>query len=262
MKKNLLLPVFAAFTLVFGLGNAWAQSPCTVDPSYTSPGIYPSDTLPDGWVSYPYNTTVQFVFPSDTVIFGQTLTFDSFLVTSVTGFPSSMSWDCDQNMNNCTYYTSPPALTRGCVGVSGTPTVVSPSYPAYDSAIVIGEGWVTVPFVGAVSAPQEIAIYYRFGPASVDVQDALGSNLNLEVAPNPADFQASINYELIDFADVRVTLHDVNGREIKELTNATLNPGEYQDKVLVNEFPVGVYFVRVDLNDGEYVKTKKLITVR
>lgn len=263
MKKNLLLPVLLAFAVILGGSYAFGQVPCVVDPQYTSPGIYPNDTIPDGQVGVAYNEVVQFVFPLDTVIGGFPFDFDSFLVIGIQSSPAPwLVWECDQFAANCHYISAPPQLTRGCVLITGTPAATNPAWPAYDSVIVQGEGWVTLPFpIGAQAAPVDIPIYFRVGPA-VSVEPPLVSNLGLEIAPNPTNGATRISFNLVEYADVRVSLTDMMGKEIAELKNGKQEFGAYDVDFNADEFPAGIYFVRLELNDGEYVKTQKVITTR
>ncbi len=260
MKKNLLFPLFLVLAGLMITPQVNAQV-CTVDSQYVSAGIYPSDTLPDMTIGTAVNDVVQFAFPSDTVIFGFQLDFDSFVVKELLFEPSWLSWDCDQNQNNCTYYTSPPQLTRGCVAVTGTPNMQNPQYPGWDSVVVVGEGWVTVPFIGPQAATDSIAVYYRVA-SGVSVEDPLLANLNLTVSPNPASYLANVSFNVVDYSDVRVSIHDLQGREIALLATEKDAIGEYNYRFNASEHPTGVYFVRVDLNDGQFVKTKKVLSVR
>ena len=261
MKKILLLPVLLILAAVMLAPRMQAQAPCTIDPQYTTPGIFPSDTIADQAVGAAVNEVVHFLFPPDTMLFGFTLEFDSFVVNQLINQPSWLQWDCDQNQNNCTYYTNPPALTQGCVAVTGTPTAQNPSFPAWDSVIVIGQGWVTVPFVGAVAADDSIAIYYRVDN-STNVDNSLQSSLNLEVNPNPAISNARISYRLVDFADIKVSIHDIQGREVAILNEEESAIGDYSLNFNALNHPTGLYFVRVSINGGQFVETKKLVTIR
>ena len=262
MKKNLLLPILLMLVGSLSGFQVNAQAPCTVDSQYTAPGIFPSDTLPDMTVGTAVSDVVQFVFPSDTVIFGFQLDFDSFVVKELLFEPAWLSWDCDQNQNNCTYYTTPPALTRGCVAVTGTPTMANPLWPAWDSVIVVGEGWVTVPFIGAQAATDSIAVYYRVEDPTMSLEDPLISNLNLTVAPNPTDAVSNISFDLIGYADFKVRVLDLQGREVAVLGEEKEAIGHYDYRFDASAHPAGVYQVRVELDGGQFVKTKKVLSVR
>lgn len=261
MKKNLLFPLFLVLAGLIISPQVNAQV-CTVDSQYTAPGIFPSDTLPDMTVGTSVNDIVQFVFPSDTVIFGFQLDFDSFVVKELLFEPSWLSWDCDQNQNNCVYYTTPPLLTRGCVAVTGTPNMQNPLYPGWDSVVVVGEGWVTVPFIGAQAATDSIAVYYRVFDPIGSVENPLLANLDLNISPNPASYEANISFNLTEYSDVRISIHDVQGREVAVLGEEKDAIGEYNYRFNTSEHPAGVYFARVELNDGQFVRTKKVLSVR
>ena len=265
MSKTLLI---LAMLIGVGLGGsnfALAQTPCTPDPNITSPGIYPGDTLPDITEGQPYNEVIQFAFPPDTLFLGTTITFDSFVVNTVLNLPAGLDWACDQAANNCVYYTSPPSLTRGCVSiydVSGGPTQ-NPAYPGYDSIQVLGQGWVTVPFVGIQSAIDTIEIYYRVAPSvSINLASPLLTGLNTSVAPHPVTATSRIAFELTAFADVRVSVHDVFGKEVALLSEERQLFGEQALEFRGADFPAGIYFVRISLNEGAVIDTKKLINVR
>ncbi len=262
MKKNLLLPLLVLLAGLFFGPQANAQAPCTPDPQYNTPGIFPSDTLPDFTVGTAANEVVHFLFPPDTTIFGFTLDFDSFVVNQLILEPSWLQWDCDQNQNNCVYYTNPPNLTRGCVAVTGTPNMANPSWPAYDSVIVIGEGWVTVPFVGAQPAVDSIAVYYRVEDPAMNIVSPLANGLNLEVSPNPTNYDSRVTFNVVEYADFRVRVLDVQGREVAILGEENDAIGTYSYRFDAFEQPAGVYFVRVEINGGEIVRTKKVLSVR
>lgn len=67
------------------------------------------------------------------------------------------------------------------------------------------------------------------------------------VYPNPATDKISIDYTLINPADVKLEITDAVGRVIKEMTNTSQDPGKY--KVLLDlqaeNFKAGIYFARL-----------------
>ena len=85
MKRTLLL-LLSLIAVSFVQFSQVSAQPCTPNPIYTAPGIYPSDTMPDLLVGNLYSHVVDFVFPDDTTILGQTIAFDSFVVASVIAF--------------------------------------------------------------------------------------------------------------------------------------------------------------------------------
>lgn len=106
MKKLLL-----AFFVLFSGANLFAQ--CTIDTTYTQPGIYP-DTLPSGTVGQAYSTDITFLMPLDTMGYP----FTNFQIQTVT-LPVGLTWICNNWSNGCNY--DPQANQFGCVNISGTP---------------------------------------------------------------------------------------------------------------------------------------------
>lgn len=253
--KHLFTTIFCALLItVCGWTTLQAQV-CQVDSQYQSAGIYPSDTLPDMEVGTAYSEVVQFVFPSDTVVFGFTLNFDSFIVANVSGIPVGIDWECNENHPTCHYIASPPQLTRGCVKIFGTPTAQSPAYPAYDSIIVTGEAWVTIPFSGPTSFSQDIPVYYR-------TSDPLSANdpfakFNLEMAPNPIVDAGMARFDLATAATVRLTVVDLYGRELAVVAEDVMGAGSHEVEFSSRQLPVGIYLLRATVDDGQFVATQR-----
>ncbi|MFN8395788.1 MAG: T9SS type A sorting domain-containing protein [Bacteroidia bacterium] len=237
-----------------------SAQPCQVDFQYTSPGIYPGDTLQDMNVNTATNQVIQFVFPIDTVVFGFTLNFDSFAVSSVTGVPAGLNWQCNANHPVCHYITQPPQLTRGCVLIDGTPTATNAAYPGYDSIIVTGTAYVTVPFVGVQSFPSDIPVFYRVGNA-VSAASPF-ANAGLQIAPNPFSASANVRYTLAADADVTVSVIDLMGREVAVLGQGMQRQGEQEIVLDSKNFATGSYMLKLSINNGEFVQTKKFTSVR
>lgn len=259
MKKNLLFAIALLCAACFTTSTAFGQA-CVVDSQYTVPGIFPSDTLPDMEVGMPVADVVQFVFPSDTNFMGFQLDFDSFVVSNVSQIPANLMWECNNNHPTCVYVTQPPALTRGCVSISGTPAAQSTAYPAYDSIVVTGTAWVTVPFVGPVPIAQDIPVYYRIdGGTSIE---GMAGQIGLEIFPNPTYGGARVSYTLPSPGNVNIVVFDMYGKEVSTVQQGVQNAGRYELPVSLNEgLASGFYFVRFDLNDGEFTETKKLMTL-
>jgi hypothetical protein len=259
MKK--ILRFSLAFAgLLLGLSFTTQAQVCQVDSQYTSPGIYPSDTLVDMQENVATNQVVQFVFPVDTVVFGFTLNFDSFVVSNVTAIPAGIQWECNLNHPVCTYVTNPPDLTRGCVKIYGTPTAASPGYPQYDSIIVTGTAYVTVPFVGVQSFAQDIPVYYRVS-GQVGITSPF-ANTGLSIAPMPVMGHSDVRYTLGNGAMVKMSVYDVMGKEVMVLQNGEQRSGEHMMEIDATDLAPGAYYLKLNINDGEFVQTKKFMTVR
>jgi len=65
----------------------------------------------------------------------------------------------------------------------------------------------------------------------------------LRIYPNPAYDQAMVEFMLDKSETVRITLHDVFGREIQDIFEGQLPAGTHYFRLPVNELAKGVYFV-------------------
>jgi hypothetical protein len=70
----------------------------------------------------------------------------------------------------------------------------------------------------------------------------------------------TIDFALPNSAFVTLRVYDVLGRQVCELLNEKLGPGNYRTRWDARGFPSGVYFYR--LTAGDFVQTKKLILLR
>jgi predicted nucleic acid-binding protein len=53
---------------------------------------------------------------------------------------------------------------------------------------------------------------------------------------------------------VKITLTDIDGRLIKEITNEALNEGEHSIAISTAELAAGMYFIMIDDNTGRSVR--------
>ena len=109
--KNIFTYLFLTL-LSINLSCYKAQT-CTIDYSYTQPGVYP-DSLSTGYVSTPYSEDVTFVMILDTM--GATIT--NFQILNI-ALPVGLSWQCDNAAGGCNY--NPQSNIYGCINIYGTP---------------------------------------------------------------------------------------------------------------------------------------------
>ena len=103
------------FFILFSISLLSFNAQCSIDYSYTQPGIYPNP-FPVAYAGQAYNQDVTFVMPLDTM--GATI--QNFEIISV-GLPVGLSWVCDNAANGCNY--NPQSNQYGCIHVYGTPLV-------------------------------------------------------------------------------------------------------------------------------------------
>lgn len=120
MKK--LLPITLLILLCLVGTNADVAAQCSPDTTMSSSGSQPS-TWADGCRNQPYSQVVHVAFPVDTMIFGQTITLDSVVISAVS-FPNGLTYTC--NVANCVWTPSNTPknqnLIFGCIDIGGTPT--------------------------------------------------------------------------------------------------------------------------------------------
>ena len=164
MKKIYVILFFLFFA-------GFAKSQCTINTSYTAPGLYP-DTLPIGYVGQSYSQDITFVMPLDTMGYP----FTNFHILSVS-LPVGLNWQCNNVANGCNY--NPQVSQYGCVNVYGTP-------------LLAGQYNIDVTVIADLSiiqgVPVTFQIYMEILPSNVSVSNngfsMLGANGCLPVTVN------------------------------------------------------------------------------
>lgn len=80
------------------------------------------------------------------------------------------------------------------------------------------------------------------------------------VTPNPANPQATVQYELYEAAHVKLDLYDVTGRKISTLVDGFVGAGTYAHTVTADNLATGVYFAVLRI--GAYQQTEKLVILK
>jgi hypothetical protein len=127
---------------------------------------------------------------------------------------------------------------------------------------------------------QGVFKYSVFAPTGVREVHAdipPGSFVLLNVFPNPFNPQATIEYSLASGAEdpatpmyVRVSVHDVLGKEVSIVVNTLVSSGTYRVMLDGSRLASGIYFVKAEatafdrapLVRGAYVATNKVLLVR
>ena len=77
--------------------------------------------------------------------------------------------------------------------------------------------------------------------------------------PNPFNSMCNIQFSMCIEGDVKITVYDVMGREVKTLVNERLQPGTYEVKFNGSMLNSGVYFYKFKTEDFSVVKKMALI---
>ena len=113
MKTLITIAIVCILNLISCSLNAQCPG-CNIDSTQTQVGIYP-DTLPIGTKNLPYDEDITFVMFTDTL----GLQVYTFQITTVSGLPAGLSWECNNSSVNCTY--DPSVSIYGCVKICGIP---------------------------------------------------------------------------------------------------------------------------------------------
>ncbi|MBK8551197.1 MAG: T9SS type A sorting domain-containing protein [Ignavibacteria bacterium] len=78
--------------------------------------------------------------------------------------------------------------------------------------------------------------------------------------PNPFNPKTKIKFEIPNLSNVKLTIFDMLGKEIKTLIDMSLHAGVYDSEWDGSNFPSGIYFYRLLTN--EFAETKKMILLK
>ena len=243
MKQLLLL-----FSLI--LMNSFSSlSQCTPDPQYTNPGVYPDSAtgFSSGCLNQFYTQVVTNVVPVDTTVepfpgFPVTLDFDSIVITSFTGLPAGVTYECNDSQN----VTSPAngcafeGGTTGCVLLSGTPTVAG----TYNLVITVDV------YVAGGTTPQttETIDYY-----SIVIDDCTSGIKELEantfnMYPNPSSSLVTID-GLTSGQSKEIIIENLEGKVMeRKITVSTT------EQVDISHLSSGIYLVKVMSQEGTSIQ--------
>lgn len=113
-------------------------------------------------------------------------------------------------------------------------------------------------YFGAAGVPGDRELYAVLATPTASEPPSLAPSLT--VAPNPASARATVTLRLSTPSDVRLSLHDVLGREVAVLAEGPRSAGEHRLVVDGARLAPGVYVWR--LARGEEVTTGRLTVVR
>lgn len=229
MKRILtFLIAFVATIATSSQQTALAQCPgcvidqnCGVGISPVEPTLCPA-ALPNATQGQPYDESATFFMPRDFTDSGsgQDVTLNSVTVTSVSGLPQGLAYECNQP--GCSYtITNDPVTQRGCVKLCGTPTV-----PGTYNIVIQVVANVTTP-IGTINQPTGFTL-------PLIVEPAAGGNCCYSYDPPSGCGELDVDYEaLLNFEPLQPTTYDWdfdNGNTSTDAVPPTQNynaPGDY-----------------------------------
>ncbi|MCF8277242.1 MAG: T9SS type A sorting domain-containing protein [Flavobacteriales bacterium] len=237
MKRIATLIAFVIAFVTFQTNTADAQCPgCTIDAtcgvgvSPVAPALCPA-VLPNGMQGVYYDENATFFMPRDFVdaASGQSVTLNTITVTSVTGMPQGLSYQCDQP--GCAYtVTTDPLTQRGCVKMCGTPTV-----PGNYNIVISVVANVGTP-IGTINQPTGFTIPLTIDPAP-------GGNCCFSFNPPSACGSLDVTYEgLLNFEPLQPTTYDWDFGNGNTSTSATppvqsyTTPGDFYPELVTTVY--------------------------
>lgn len=80
--------------------------------------------------------------------------------------------------------------------------------------------------------------------------EIINQKLNLNVFPNPANGNVTFNFNLLDVEKVQIAVFDVNGKVVKQITDAKYAAGLNKITVSMDELPAGIYTCKLITKDS------------
>ena len=95
---------------------------------------------------------------------------------------------------------------------------------------------------------------------SASLQQIARENVSMNVYPNPANNNINVKFNLTSNKQVKLTMLNMLGEEIMELTNTQFNAGEHIINMNASKLADGVYYFRLQTNDGPDTFKKVIVT--
>jgi len=236
---------FVLFVLGLSSSMIFAQ-PCSIDPTLTSPGIYPDTVtnLPVGAETQYYEAVIRAVVPADTTIAGQSVHIDSIGITGIVGLPSGFTYVCGRP--SCYILGG----TQGCILISGTPAVGQAGIYPLLIKILIKAKFNGMP----ISMPDTLKGYKIRIDDSTHV--GLLEDLSSEVFiyPNPAFNVLHVDLYNLQNANGTLTVKDIQGRMVYQQQMLFVQ-GLQKVEIPITTMSNGMYFLRI-ANDKEIIEKK------
>ncbi|MBA2613372.1 MAG: T9SS type A sorting domain-containing protein [Bacteroidetes bacterium] len=82
---------------------------------------------------------------------------------------------------------------------------------------------------------------------------------DFNINPNPFQKRAAINYSFINTDTVTINVYNVTGSlVVSPITNSVMTSGVYQDSLIMDAYPDGMYFVQLKLSTRKTIVKKAI----
>ncbi len=97
-------------------------------------------------------------------------------------------------------------------------------------------------------------------PPPTAAEDESGTDLVVSVRPNPSVGEVRVAFGVTEATEVRVTVHDVLGRQVATVADAPYGPGRHTVSIEAGSLAPGVYVIAVASSEG--VRTAPVTLIR
>ena len=103
--------------------------------------------------------------------------------------------------------------------------------------------------------PQTFSFGQYLESSAVSVKEIQNIDHQLSIFPNPVSEQLSVRFDLENAEQIRLSLLDTYGREVKVLEQGQFAAGNHQSNAWVNDFNSGMYIVQLQSESGVQIET-------
>lgn len=115
-------------------------------------------------------------------------------------------------------------------------------------------------YLAVVDLSGERVEYRDWMRSATALDDVVPANYSLNVYPNPFNPETSVQFSLVSASDVKLSIYNMTGQWMRDLTSGRYEAGQYTVKFEASELPSGIYFAR--LNAGVFSQTTKLALLK
>jgi hypothetical protein len=87
---------------------------------------------------------------------------------------------------------------------------------------------------------------------STGIEENAKQAMQFNLYPNPMTAESVLSFELKENSNVRISLHDLTGREIRTLENGSLTTGKQEIKINKQLLQPGMYFIRFEAGETSF----------
>ena len=88
----------------------------------------------------------------------------------------------------------------------------------------------------------------------------ISKDYQFKIYPNPFNPTTTIQFNIPERTNVKLTVYDMLGREIQTLINNALSSGFYNLNFNGSNLPSGIYFTRLEA--GKFISVKKILLIK